>query len=125
MEESKLRSFREKGLKQALNWVRDHQEETGDWGGIQPAMVNSILALLVQGHDLSYEPVKKGFDALERFTIERENEMLLQSCISPVWDTALTALALTSSGLKEKIPLWKAHAGGWPTSRYSKRATGA
>ncbi len=104
VEESKLRSFREKGLKQALNWVREHQEETGDWGGIQPAMVNSILALLVQGHDLSYEPVKKGFDALERFTIEREDEMLLQSCISPVWDTALTALALTSSGLKRDNP---------------------
>ena len=104
VEESRLRSFREKGLKQALKWVHEHQEETGDWGGIQPAMVNSILALLVQGHDLSHEPVKKGFEALERFTIEREDEMLLQSCISPVWDTALTALALVSTDSKENNP---------------------
>lgn len=104
-EESRLRSWRKKGLEQALRWVREHQEETGDWGGIQPAMVNSILALLVQGHDLSFEPVRKGLEALERFTIEREDEMLLQSCISPVWDTALTALALTSSGMKENHPV--------------------
>ncbi|MGD0232307.1 MAG: squalene--hopene cyclase [Syntrophorhabdales bacterium] len=103
-EESRVRSLREKGLEKALRWVRDHQEETGDWGGIQPAMVNSLLALLVRGHDLSYEPVRRGFEALERFTVEREDEMLLQSCISPVWDTALTALALSCAGLNENHP---------------------
>ena len=103
-EESRVRSFREKGLAQALRWIRDHQEETGDWGGIQPAMINSILALLVQGHDISYEPVRKGFEALDRCTMEREDELVLQSCISPVWDTALTALALSCSDLKESHP---------------------
>ena len=103
-EESRVRSFRRKGLARALRWIRDHQEETGDWGGIQPAMVNSILALLVQGHDISYEPVRKGFEALDRCTMEREDELVLQSCISPVWDTALTALALSCSDLKESHP---------------------
>ena len=103
-EESRVRSFREKGLAQALRWVRDHQEETGDWGGIQPAMVNSLLALLVQGHSISYEPVRKGFEALGRCTMERGDELVLQSCISPVWDTALTALALSCSDLEENHP---------------------
>jgi squalene-hopene/tetraprenyl-beta-curcumene cyclase len=103
-EESRVRSFRKKGLERAMRWIRDHQEETGDWGGIQPAMVNSILALLVEGHDLSYGPVRKGLEALERCTIEGEDELVLQSCISPVWDTALTALALFCSGLKESHP---------------------
>ena len=103
-EESRVRSFRRKGLGRALRWIRDHQEETGDWGGIQPAMVNSILALLVRGRAVSCKPVQKGFEALERCTIERGDELLLQSCISPVWDTALTALALSCSGLKESHP---------------------
>ena len=96
--------LQKEGSGAALRWIRDHQEETGDWGGIQPAMVNSILALLVQGHDVSYEPVRKGFEALDRCTMEREDELVLQSCISPVWDTALTALALSCSGLKENHP---------------------
>jgi squalene-hopene/tetraprenyl-beta-curcumene cyclase len=98
---SRLRYFRKRGLQEALYWTLKHQEETGDWGGIQPAMVYSILALTVQGYDLHREPVRKGLDALQRFTIEREDEMLLQSCISPVWDTALTGLALSHSGTGE------------------------
>ena len=101
IEESRLRAFRKKGLERALSWILEHQEETGDWGGIQPAMVNSILALVVQGSHTSSEPVRKGLQALERYTIERKEELLLQSCISPVWDTALTALALSCSGLKD------------------------
>ncbi|OPY67457.1 MAG: Squalene--hopene cyclase [Syntrophorhabdaceae bacterium PtaU1.Bin034] len=103
-EESRLRSFRKKGLEAAWRWVRLHQEETGDWAGIQPAMVNGVLALLIEGHGPSDEPVARGLDALERFAIERENEILLQSCISPVWDTALTALALSASGLRKSHP---------------------
>ncbi len=103
-EESRVRSFRKKGLERALRWIDEHQEETGDWGGIQPAMVNSILALLVQGHDLSYPAVRKGFEALDRCIAERRDEMVLQSCISPVWDTALTALALSYSGMQESHP---------------------
>jgi squalene-hopene/tetraprenyl-beta-curcumene cyclase len=127
-EESPLRAFRKEGLEKALSWVREHQEETGDWAGIQPAMVNSILALLVQGHDLSYGPVRKGFEALERFTIERADEIVLQSCISPVWDTALTALALSCGGLRGSHPAmvkackWLADkqifkSGDWSTKR--------
>ena len=115
-EESPVRLFRRKGLEEATRWVLEHQEETGDWGGIQPAMVNSILALLVQGYDASNGPVRKGFEALERFTIEREDELLLQSCISPVWDTALTALALFCSGFRRSHPA-VANACQWLTSK--------
>ena len=104
IENSRMRFFRKKGLERAVRWILDHQEDTGDWGGIQPAMVNSIFALLVQGYDVSSMPVRKGLKALESFTIEREDELCLQSCISPVWDTALTALALSCSGLSEKHP---------------------
>jgi squalene-hopene/tetraprenyl-beta-curcumene cyclase len=103
-EKSRPRSLRKKGLEKALRWVKEHQEETGDWGGIQPAMLNSVMALLVSGHDLASEHVRKGFEALERFILERDDEMLLQSCISPVWDTALTALALSCAGIKENHP---------------------
>jgi squalene-hopene/tetraprenyl-beta-curcumene cyclase len=52
------------------------------------------------GKDLADEPIKRGLEALERFTIEKGGEVVLQSCISPVWDTALTALALEYSGLE-------------------------
>lgn len=101
IEGSPVRIFRKRGLEEAVRWINDHQEESGDCGGIQPAMVNSVLALLVRGYAVSSPAVLKGLEALERYTIERDGELLLQSCISPVWDTALTALALYYSGLKD------------------------
>ncbi len=41
--------LRNLAVKQAANWVLEHQEESGDWGGIQPPMVNSLLALVHPG----------------------------------------------------------------------------
>jgi squalene-hopene/tetraprenyl-beta-curcumene cyclase len=97
-ENSRLRLLRGRAMDFTERWIREHQEETGDWGGIQPAMVNSVLALASKGYGLADDAVRKGLSALEAFTIERDGELVLQSCISPVWDTALTSLALLDSG---------------------------
>ncbi|MCL5237987.1 MAG: squalene--hopene cyclase [Nitrospirae bacterium] len=94
--------LRKRALQATERWLFEHQEPTGDWGGIQPAMVNSIIALSAMGYDVSNGAIKKGLDALERFTIERDDEIVLQSCISPVWDTALTALAMLYSGMERE-----------------------
>ncbi|MCC6346068.1 MAG: squalene--hopene cyclase [Nitrospirales bacterium] len=103
-EERPLRPMRERARRATEEWILEHQEPTGDWGGIQPAMVNSVLALVARGYDLSHDAVERGLKALENFTIEREGELMLQSCISPVWDTALTALSLFSSGMEKGHP---------------------
>jgi squalene-hopene/tetraprenyl-beta-curcumene cyclase len=100
-----IRVLRRKALKKAEKWILEHQETNGDWAGIQPAMVNSIIALSVLGHDNSYEPIQRGLKALERFTIEDHEELRLQACVSPIWDTALTSLALLNSHMDEKHPV--------------------
>ncbi len=104
VEDMPVRPLREKALKKTEQWVHEHQETTGDWGGIQPAMVNGVLALAALGYGTAYEPIKKGLEALENFTMEKDGELVLQSCISPVWDTALTALALLYSGVDRNHP---------------------
>ena len=38
-----VRPLRSKAIKRTEAWVLEHQEPTGDWGGIQPAMINSML----------------------------------------------------------------------------------
>ncbi len=60
MEDLPVRPLREKALKKTEQWIHEHQEQSGDWGGIQPAMVNAILALSALGYGVAYEPVKKG-----------------------------------------------------------------
>ena len=99
-----IRPMREKALKRAEQWVLEHQEPCGDWGGIQPPMINSIIALTTMGYDASSEPIQNGLEAIERFCIENEHELSLQACISPVWDTALTGLALLYSGKERTHP---------------------
>ncbi|MDA8155767.1 MAG: squalene--hopene cyclase [Actinomycetota bacterium] len=93
------RPLRAKGMELAQEWVFQHQEETGDWGGIQPAMVNSILALSAMGYGPQDPRMSAGLEALRNFTLDSGEKLVLQSCISPVWDTALTALALRYSGM--------------------------
>ncbi len=91
-------------LKKAERWVLEHQEESGDWAGIQPAMVNSVLALHLQGHGVKRGPVRRGLKALEFFELREGERTWLQSCISPVWDTALAIRALAAAGLPPQDP---------------------
>jgi len=102
-----FKPFRKTALKRTEQWILDHQEPTGDWGGIQPAMINSTLALAAMGYPNTAEPVRKGLEALKKFTIENDQELILQSCISPVWDTALTSLAMIHAGMDKNHPSLK------------------
>ena len=96
--------FRTRALQTAEHWVISHQETSGDWGGIQPAMVNSLLALHTLGYPKSHPVMQKGLEALEQFCLETEDSIELQACVSPVWDTALTCLALIQSGVSADHP---------------------
>jgi len=91
-------------LHQAEQWILQHQEETGDWGGIQPAMLNSLLALSCRGYQVTHERVRRGLKALESFELHDGDRIRLQSCISPVWDTALAVRALAAAGLPVRHP---------------------
>lgn len=92
--------FREEGIKAAEKWILERQEATGDWGGIIPAMLNSLLALRCLNYDVSDPIVVRGLQAVERFAIETEDTLRVQPCVSPVWDTAWVMRALVNSGIE-------------------------
>lgn len=96
--------FREEGIKAAEKWVLERQEETGDWGGIIPAMLNSLLALRCLGYKAADPIVDRGLQAVDRFAIETEDTYRVQPCISPVWDTALVMRSLMDSGMPRNHP---------------------
>jgi squalene-hopene/tetraprenyl-beta-curcumene cyclase len=97
-------TLREAALRRAEQWTLERQDHTGDWGGIMPAMMNSVLALVSLGYRLDSPPVAKGLAAIERFGIETADTFRLQSCVSPVWDTVLSITALADSGLPRTQP---------------------
>ncbi|MCC5638814.1 squalene--hopene cyclase [Nostoc sp. CHAB 5844] len=96
--------FREEGIKAAEKWILERQEATGDWGGIIPAMLNSMLALRCLGYDQADPIVERGFQAIDNFVIETEDNYCVQPCISPVWDTAWVIRALIDSGVAPDHP---------------------
>lgn len=103
-EASPIRPGMKRALAKAEKWVLDHQEPTGDWGGIQPAMLNAVLALHCLGYANDHPAVARGLQALANFCIEGEDELVLQSCISPVWDTALALMAMVDAGIPTDHP---------------------
>jgi squalene-hopene/tetraprenyl-beta-curcumene cyclase len=103
-EDLNLVPFREEGIKAAEKWVLERQEVTGDWGGIIPAMLNSLLALRCLNYDPSDPFVERGLKAVDGFAIETEDTYRMNCCISPVWDTALVMRGLVDSGLAPDHP---------------------
>ena len=96
--------FRAESLQRAEKWIVERQEATGDWGGIIPAMLNSLLALRALGYDVNDPVVQRGLQAVDNFAVETEATYWVQPCISPVWDTALVMRSLTDSGLASDHP---------------------
>lgn len=103
-EDWNLMPFREEGIKAAEKWILERQEATGDWGGIIPAMLNSLLALRCLGYDASDPFVDRGLKAIDHFAIETEDTYRVQACVSPIWDTGLVVRSLIESGLPADHP---------------------
>lgn len=106
-EELNLVPFRTEGLAAAEKWVLERQEATGDWAGIIPAMLNSLLAMRALKYDVNDPIVSRGLAALDRFAVETDDEYWIQPCVSPVWDTALVMRSLAESGLEPQHPALK------------------
>lgn len=103
-ESSPIRFFKKKSVAVAEQWILQHQEPSGDWGGIQPAMLNAVLALHCLGYANDHPAVVKGLEALANFCIEDDESLVLQSCVSPVWDTALVMVAMQEAGVPADHP---------------------
>lgn len=108
--------WRQAGLKSAERWVLERQEATGDWGGIMPAMLNSLLALRCLNYEVADPIVERGLQAVDRFCLETPEVYRAQPCVSPVWDTALVMRSLVASGLSPRHPAL-VKAGEWLLSK--------
>src|SRR5262245_18492009 len=101
---SPFKPLRKRALRQAEQWVLDHQDLNGGWGGIQPAMLNSVMALHCLGHAADHPAVAKGIQAIEDFLMETGGYLFFQPCVSPVWDTVWAIKALLDSDFPTNHP---------------------
>ena len=101
---SPVKPLRKRALRKAERWVLAHQDANGGWGGIQPAMLNSVMALHSLGYAPDHPAVAKGIQAMEDFLMESSGHLFFQPCVSPVWDTVWVIKALIDSGFPTDQP---------------------
>jgi squalene-hopene/tetraprenyl-beta-curcumene cyclase len=101
---SPWKPLRARALRRAEEWILAHQETDGGWGGIQPAMVNSVMALRTLGYRDDHPAVAAGLRSIDSFLAADGDRLLFQPCISPTWDTALAMRALLDAGTPPDHP---------------------
>ncbi len=115
--------LRRVAMGRAERWIVRRQEADGSWGGIQPPWVYSLMALHLNGYALEHPLMRRGIEGIEGFMVEEQGDPLgvgappgasrrLEACQSPVWDTALTVVALSDAGLPRDHPAL-VRAGEW------------
>jgi squalene-hopene/tetraprenyl-beta-curcumene cyclase len=98
------RPLRRRAVEAARLWLEERLPLAGGLGGIFPAMANAVLALRLLGYPDDHPLVLGQLKEIEALVVEREEELYVQPCVSPVWDTALAANALVESGLAPDHP---------------------
>jgi squalene-hopene/tetraprenyl-beta-curcumene cyclase len=98
------RPLRKRAIEAARLWLEERLSVPGGLGGIYPAMANSVLALRVLGYPDDHPLILGQLKEIEALAAERDDEMSLQPCPSPGWDTSLAVNALIESDLAPEHP---------------------
>lgn len=96
--------WRQRALRRAEQWILERQDRNGGWGGIQPPMLNCVMALKTLGYPDDHPVIQRGIQAIDDFLVADGDALMMQPCVSPTWDTALAAKALLDSGLANHHP---------------------
>lgn len=88
------KKMHELAIEKAKEWFIERLNGEDGLGAIFPAMVNAYEAMLLLGMPKDHELVVTARKAIDKLLIINEHDAYCQPCVSPVWDTGLTALAL-------------------------------
>ncbi len=67
-------------------------------GAIFPAMVNALEAMVILGYAADDPRRLTAKRALQKLLVVGPSSAYCQPCVSPIWDTALAALAMQEAG---------------------------
>jgi squalene-hopene/tetraprenyl-beta-curcumene cyclase len=102
IERNRILPLRKTALNVAEQWML---ERIGDGcsglAAIFPAMLNSMIALRCIGYPATHPIYRKADADFRELFVDDEQGFRIQPCFSPVWDTAITLVSLSRSGIGE------------------------
>lgn len=91
--------FRRRALKAAESWMFDRIGHGSDGlGAIFPSMMNVLIAMECMGYPKTHPLFVKAKQDFEGLVRGDDDDVRVAPCFSPVWDTAIIAMALADSG---------------------------
>jgi squalene-hopene/tetraprenyl-beta-curcumene cyclase len=103
----KIKSLRARALRHNENWLLEHQEANGSWGGIEPCYLLSAMALKANGYRNDHPVLKRAIEASYELIWHFDDHDLYMPCVSVNWDTGLAGRALLDSGVPGDHPAMK------------------
>ena len=86
--------MRRRAMRRAEDWCVERLNGRDGLGAIFPAMVNAYEALAELGYPYDHPYRRQCREGLRALVIEADDQAWCQPCVSPVWDTTLSCLAL-------------------------------
>lgn len=103
--------LRQRALKTAESWMVERMGEGSEGiGAIFPSMLNAMLALRALKYPKDHPVVQKAEKDFSGLFVDDPEDFRIQPCLSPVWDTAITTIALAESGVPGTEPALQAAA---------------
>ncbi|WP_424138953.1 squalene--hopene cyclase [Roseomonas chloroacetimidivorans] len=92
------RPLRQKAIERCVQFVTERLNGEDGLGAIYPAMANAVMMYDALGYPEDHPDRAIARRSIEKLLVIREDEAYCQPCVSPVWDTALTAHAMMEVG---------------------------
>ncbi|MFJ3486933.1 squalene--hopene cyclase [Pseudomonas sp. NPDC090202] len=93
------RRLRRYAIHKAENWFLPRMNGEDGLGAIFPPMVNSYEAMLLLGYPKDHPARQTCLRSIQKLVVHRaDGSAYCQPCVSPVWDTGWSAMALLHSG---------------------------
>jgi squalene-hopene/tetraprenyl-beta-curcumene cyclase len=93
-----LTPLRRRAIRKATEWMRQRYVDSDGVGAIFPPMVYNAITLRCLGVSDADPEMIWAMKQIEDLMILEGDALRLQPCFSPVWDTALTLIALADAG---------------------------
>lgn len=99
-----IKPLRRRALKQAEAWILERLVDSDGLGAIFPPIIWTIIGLRCLGYSDDHPVILSQMAELEKLVIREDEVVRLQPCLSPVWDTAITLIALRDAGVPRTDP---------------------